>query len=178
MDESVEKSFVKQMQDALQEQLSELEQATKQVQHDARIIANEGAKKWDELKDSVESQVKEINSALVRPLLSYSKEARGNEFILKNELSRRITRVIFEPASAAISYKGEVGEGRFVPRVEGDALEYGWNNSMPCDGIRPSRAIRVTLEDGEPPIVFLTKEMSEIIIRCVVVVPIPEPDGS
>jgi hypothetical protein len=175
MDESVEKSFVREMQDALQKQLSELEQATKQEQHEARIMANEGAKRWGELKHSVESHVKEINAAFVRQLLSYSKDARGNEFILKHELNGRITRVIFEPASAVISYKGEVGEGTFVPRVEGDALEYGWNSTMPCDGIRPSRAIKLRFEDGEPPMVFLTKQMSEIIIRCVVVEPISKP---
>ena len=89
----------------------------------------------------------------------------------------QITRVIFEPASAVISYKGEVGEGSFVPRVEGDALEYGWSDIMPCDGIKPSRKIKFILEDDEPPMEFPTKQMSEIIIRCVVMEPASNLEG-
>jgi hypothetical protein len=40
MDEPLEKSFVQQMQDALQKQLSEFEAAKKKEQHDERIVAD------------------------------------------------------------------------------------------------------------------------------------------
>ena len=57
MDKPLEKSFVQQMQDALQNQLSEFEAVKKKEQHDARIVGDEGAKRWRDLKDSLKRLV-------------------------------------------------------------------------------------------------------------------------
>jgi hypothetical protein len=89
MDEPLEKSFVQQMQAALQKQLSAFEVAKKKEQHDARIVADEGAKRWRDLKDSLKRHVEEINDGLVESLLSYSENASGNELSLRHELSGR-----------------------------------------------------------------------------------------
>jgi len=172
MDEPLEKSFVQQMQDALQKQLSEFEVAKKKQQHDTRIVADEGAKRWRDLKDSLKRHVEEINDGLVDSLLSYSENASGDEFTLRHELHDRTTQITYQPTSAAISYEGTSGKGMFRPRVEGDALEYGWENSTPCGVPKPKRAFR--FEDDEPPMTFSTKKMSEIIIHCIVVEPVPE----
>lgn len=169
MDEPLEKSFVQQMQDALQKQLSEFEAAKKKEQHDARIVADEGAKRWRDLKDSLKRHVEEINDGLVESLLSYSENTSGNEFNLKHELNDRTVQITFEPASALISYQGKIGKGAFHARVVGGALEYGWENITRCDGVKPLRKFR--LEEDETPATFSTKEMSEIIIRCVVLEP-------
>ena len=172
MDEPLKKSFVQQMQDALQKQLSEFEAAKKEQQHDAKIVADEGAKMWNELKASLKRHVEEINEELPEAMLSYSENASGNEFTLRHEVHDRTTRVIFDPASAVISYEGNGGSGAFRPRVEGDALEYGWENTIPCGVPKPKRAFR--FEDAEPPMTISIKEMSEIIIHCIVVEPVPE----
>jgi hypothetical protein len=172
MDEPLEKSFVQEMRDVLQTQLSEFEIAKKKEQHDARIVADEGAKTLRELKDSLKHDVEKINDELPEPMLSYSENASGNEFTLRHELHDRTTQITFQPTSAAISYEGASGKGMFRPRVEGDALEYGWENTIPCGVPKPKRAFR--FEDDEPPMRFSTKEMSEIIIRCIVVEPVPE----
>src|ERR1700722_14203469 len=152
MDEPQEKNFVQQMRDALQKQLSEFETAKKKAEHDARIVANDGARRWRELKDSLKRLVEEINEGLPEGMLSYSENANGNEFSLKHELNDRTIQITFELASAVISYQGKIGEGAFLPRVEGDALEYGWENTMPCDGVKPLRKIRV--EGDQPPMAF------------------------
>jgi hypothetical protein len=156
MDEPLEKSFVQQMQDALQKQLSEFEAAKKKEQHDARIVADEGARTWPDLKESLKRHAEQINDGLVESLLSYSENASGNEFSLKHELNDRTIRIIFEPASAVISYQGKIGKGVFRPHVEGDALEYGWENTTPCDSVKPLRKVRT--EEDETPATFSTKE--------------------
>jgi hypothetical protein len=172
MDEPIEKSFIQQMRDSLQKQLSEFEAAQKKKQHEGRILADEGAKRWSELTDSLKRHVEEINDELREAMLSYSENASGDEFTLRHELHDRTTQITFQPTSAAISYEGASGKGMFRPRVEGDALEYGWENTTPCGVPKPTRAIR--FEDDEPAMTFSTKEMSEIIVRCIVVEPVPE----
>jgi hypothetical protein len=154
------------------EQLSAFEVAKKKEQHDTRIVADEGTKRWRDLKDSLKRHVEEINDGLVESLLSYSENANGNEFTLRHELDDRTVQITFKPASALVSYQGKIGKRAFHARVGGDALEYGWENITRCDGVKLLRKIRS--EDGEPPMTFSTKEMSEIIIRCIVVEPVPE----
>lgn len=170
MDEPLEKNFVQQMRDVLQKQLFECETRKKKEQHDARIVANDGARRWCELKDSLKRLVEEINDGLPEGMLAYIENANGNEFTLRHELSERTMQVTFDPASAVVSYQGNSGKGAFSPRVEEDALEYGWEDTIPCGVAKPKRAIR--LKDDEPPMALSTKEMSEIIIRCVVVEPV------
>jgi ppGpp synthetase/RelA/SpoT-type nucleotidyltranferase len=102
MDEPLEKNFVQQMRDALQKQLSEFETAKKKAEHDAGIVANDGARRWRELKDSLKRLVEEINEGLPEGMLSYSENANGNEFSLKHELNDRTIQITFEPASAVV----------------------------------------------------------------------------
>ena len=172
MDEALEKKFIEEMRDTLQKQMSESETAKKKEEYNARVVANDGARRWRELKDSLKRLTEEINEGLPEGMLSYSENANGNEFTLRHELSERMMQVIFDPASATVSYQGNSGKGAFRPRVEEDALEYGWENTIPCGVAKPKRAIR--LEDDESPMAISMKEMSEIIIRCVVVTPVSD----
>ena len=169
MDEPLEKSFVQQMRDTLQKQLSEFELAKRKEQHDTRIVADEGAKRWRELTDLLKRHVEEINEEPSEAMLSYSENAGANQFTLRHELHDRTVRIVFEPASALVSYQGKIGTGAFHARVEGDTLEYGWENIARCDGVQPLRKFRV--EEDETPATFSTQEMSEIIIPCVVLEP-------
>ncbi len=93
MDEPLEKNFVQEMRDVLQRQLSEFEIAKKKEQHDARIVADEGAKTWRELKDSLKHHVEKINEELPEAMLSYSENASGDEFTLRHELHDRTTQI-------------------------------------------------------------------------------------
>ena len=93
MDEPLEKNFVQQMRDALQKQLCEFETKKKKEQRDARIVANDGARRWSELKDSLKRLVEEINDGLPEGMLAYSENANGNEFTLRHELSERTMQV-------------------------------------------------------------------------------------
>ncbi len=172
MDEPLEKNFVQQMREALQKQLAEFETAKKKEEHAARIVANDGARRWRELKDSLKRLVEEINEGFPEGLLTYPVNTNDNEFTLRHELSERTMQVTFDPASAVVSYQGNSGKGAFRPRVGEDALEYGWENTTPCGVAKPRRAI--TLADDEPPRAFSTNEMSEIIIHCSVVEPVRE----
>ncbi len=148
MAEPPDKSFVQEMRDTLQKQWSEFELAKQKQQHDARIVADEGAKRWCELKDSLKRLVEEVNDTLSEATLSYSENADGSEFTLRHELHDRTTRVTFDPTSALISYDGNSGKGSFPPRVEGDALKYVWENTTPCGVARPKR--KITLDEDEP----------------------------
>jgi hypothetical protein len=98
MDEPIEKSFVQQMRDSLQRQLSEFEAAQKKKQHDGKILADEGAKTWSKLTDSLKRHVEEINDGLSEAMLSYSENASGNEFTLRHELNDCTVQITFEPA--------------------------------------------------------------------------------
>jgi hypothetical protein len=172
MDEPPEKNFVQRMRDVLQKQLSEFEAGEEKKQHDARIVADDGARRWRELKDSLRVFVGEINDELPEGMLSYPQTANDNEFVLMHELSRRTMQVTFDPASAVISYQGECGKGTFLPRIGENALAYEWEITTPCGVARPGRAIR--LESDKPSRTFSTKEMSEIIVHCAVVEPFRE----
>jgi len=172
MDEPLEKNFVQQMRDVLKKHLSEFEAAKKKEEHDAGVVANDGARRWRELKDSLKRLVEEIDEELPEEMLSHSENDNGNEFTLRHELSERTMQVMFDPASAVVPYQGNSGKGAFRPRVQEDALEYGWENTIPCGVAKPKRAI--AFEDDKPLMAFSTKEMSEIIIRCVVVEPVSD----
>jgi hypothetical protein len=54
--------------------------------------------------------------------------------------------------------------------VEGDELEYEWENLTPCELTKTRRKIRFA--DAEP--TFSTRQMSEIIIRRIVGEPVGE----
>lgn len=101
--------------------------------------------------------------------MSYSDGASGNELTLTHELRERNAQVAFDPAAAVISYQGGKGKGEFRPRIQGDTLQYGWNEIDRCDGIKPARMIR--FEEDESPEPFSTERMTEIILLCVVVDP-------
>ena len=93
--EQLGKNFVQQMRDALQKQLAEFETAKKKEEHDARIVANDGARRWRELKDSLKRLVEKIDEELPEEMLSHSENENGNEFTLRHELSDRTMRVTF-----------------------------------------------------------------------------------
>ena len=166
MDAPSKKSFVQEMREVLEKQLVDFELAKKKEAHDTKIVTTEGAKTWSELRDSLTHQVEDINDGLRDGLLSYSDGGSGNELTLRHELRERNTQVVFDPASAVISYQGGVGKGEFRPRIQGDALQYGWNEIARCDGTKPMRMIR--LEENESPEPFSTERMTEIILRCVI----------
>jgi hypothetical protein len=169
MDDPSQKRFVQEMRVVLEKQLMEFELAKKRKRHDAKIIADEGAKTWSELKDSLKHHVEDINDGFQDGLLSYSDSANGNEFTLRHELRDRNMQVAFDSASALISYQGGEGKGEFIPRIQGDALQYGWNEIARCDGTKRSRMFQ--FDEDENPEPFSTRRMTEIILRCVVVDP-------
>jgi len=169
MDEPQKKTLVQEMREVLEKQLVEFGLAKKKEEHDAKIVADEGAKRWSELKDSLKHHVEDINDGLQDGLLSYSDDASGNELTLRHELRERNAQVAFDPASAVISYQGGKGKGEFRPRIQGDTLQYGWNEITRCHGIEPARMFQ--LEEDESPEPFSTERMTEIILRCVVVDP-------
>jgi|GEM_PF-3414207 hypothetical protein len=180
MDEPLEKNFAQRMRDVLQKQLSEFEAAKEK----ARIVSNGGARRWRELKDSLMRLVGEINDGLDEGILTYPQNTNDNEFTLMHELRQQTMQVTFDPASAVISYQGNGSSGKFGPRVKKNALEYGWENTSPSElasALRnPRRAIRFEndepkLEGDDPQKAFSTKQMSEILIHCIVVGPVREP---
>jgi hypothetical protein len=174
MAKPLDKDFVVKIRAKLNEQLSAFELAKKKKEHDARIVSEEGRKKWHELKQCVKSYIEEINDGLREPLLSYSDNASPNALGLKNELSDCDIQIAFDPAAAAISYQSKKAKGEFRPRVRGDVLDYEWDETMPLSTPRPRRKISLD-EDGEAPasedkapVLFPAGRMSQIILRHVV----------
>ena len=175
MDEPTKKNFVRQMRDALQKQLSEFETRKKKEQ----LVADNGARRWRELKDSLRRLVEEITDGFSEGLLTCPVSANDDEFTLMHELSGRTMQVTFDPASGVITYQGNSGKGEFRPRVEGDTLEYGWEywwetTTLP---LFTSTKRAIALEDDKPPkppMAYSTERMSEIIIQCIVEEPVRE----
>ena len=174
MNESSEKDFVQEIREVLRNQLSDFEQTKKRSQREAQVVMGEGAKKWSELKAFLKSQVEEINEAFSDPLLSYSDGGDGNEFTLRHELEDRTVRVAFAPASAHISLQSNSMKGEFRPRVVGDVLDYGWeiiSPSYPRSSLRTPRG-----QHEKPRMAIPMKQMSEIVIRCLVECASPTDD--
>jgi hypothetical protein len=166
MDEPLKETFVQEMRDAIQKQMLESEQAKRKEEHDAKLVADEGPKKWHELKNCLVGYADKINEGLPNWLLNYRENVSGSEFTLKNELSGRDVQIVFDPASAVISYAGNKEKGVFRPFVQGDGLEYGWERTPARYVLNPGRKFRG--DDDEHPLSFSTNRMSEIIIRCAV----------
>src|ERR1017187_6629217 len=166
MDKRLDENLVQQMSAVLHKQVSEFEAEQKTKKRNAEIVAGEGSKKWIELKNLLKSYVEKINESFSDPLLSFSDNVGGNELSLRHELRDRDVQVAFDAASAVISYQGGKGKGEFRPRIQGDSLEYGWDEIARCYGIEPSRMIR--FEEDADPMPFPTERMSEIILRCLV----------
>jgi hypothetical protein len=87
MAEPLDKNFVEEMREKLSEQLFVFDLAKKKKEHDARIVSDEGRKKWHELKKCVKTYIEEINIGLAAELLSYSENAGPDALGLKHELS-------------------------------------------------------------------------------------------
>ena len=95
-----------------------------------------------------------------------------------------VSATLLEKDRAFVKYLRERFEGPNIEVIEGDALEYGWENTSPSElasALRnPRRAIRFEndepkLEGDDPQKAFSTKQMSEILIHCIVVGPVREP---
>lgn len=171
MTESLDENFVQEMRSKLGKQVFEFELAKKRERHDAKIVSDEGRKKWLELQECVKSYIAEINEGFNEEVLSYSDKASPNEIGLRHEISGYDIRIAFDPASAAISYEGANDKGEFRPRVLGEVLEYRWDVNIPEQ--RRIRAIEFagnenTVVEDRLPAPFPTKRMSEIILRRVV----------
>src|SRR5258708_33365456 len=67
-----------------------------------------------------------------------------------------------------MSYRGEKGEGEFLPHVKGDTLGYEWKGG-PLEEVFQQKPRRINLGDDlghDPPrAVIPTSEMAEIILR-------------
>lgn len=167
MDDGLEKNFVEEMRDRLKKQMSEFELAQKQKQHRAKILLEEGRRRWLELTESLKTNIEAINDGLPEPLLSYSNHASMNEMGLRHELSENEMRICFDPTSATISYEDSKRKGTFQPQVYKDGLAYDWHETVFNERARSKRLIRLE-DDDRPPKSMPTDEMSEIILRCVV----------
>jgi hypothetical protein len=139
--------FVKQIQDALRQQLEQHELAETNKVRDAEVRETEGAKKWSELRQLISDSVSGINTGLSKPVLAYS---GGTEkiptFTITNQLASRVVDATFDPTSGTISYQGSAGNGSFIATVSKNGLEYLWQTG---------------------PVVTIEK-MGEVLIRSVV----------
>jgi len=161
VDKTLDENHVRERRDALGSEIFEVEAAARKVEHDARIVATEGSRQWSALRKQLELYVIRINQPTdVR--VSYCKTQTENEFTLMFALDSRVVKVTFDPSSASISCEGPRHGGVFRPRVEGEALVYGW------DPTRVSREVgRLFRADrDDEPQSFTTEQMCGIILRC------------
>jgi hypothetical protein len=128
MSEPPESNFIKEMGDALKEQLVEDEKA-KSI---AKIMADEGAKKWLELRSWISTSIEAINDELPEFILSYDDSGGGGlVIVIDHELNDRNVKITFNFSSAEISYQGTNCEGVFRPRVNGSTLDYQLQQTKP-----------------------------------------------
>jgi len=151
-------NFLEEMRAVLKKQLAEFE--TKQLK--AKVLSDEGRKKWLELINCLEKWVHKINDGLPEGV-SLSYPLNNNELTLRHELSGHEMKVTFDPASGSISYDSNRGKGKFHPSVQGNGLAYEWDETTPCDGAK----VR-SISFDERPVPYSISQMSEIILRCIV----------
>lgn len=165
MSEPPELKFIREMCDVLKEQLVEDEKA-KRI---AKTMADEGAKKWRELRSWIDRAIDAINNELRQFVLSCGDNESGLAIIIDRELNDWNMTVTFNPASAEISYQGTNSEGVFRARLNGSALEYRLDQTRPSPP-QPIREFRIDDSVKIVPPISVDK-MGEIVIRCVVMPP-------
>jgi hypothetical protein len=122
-----ESHFVKQIQDALRQQLEQHELAEANKVRDAKVRETEGPKKWSELRQLISDSVSGINKGLSKPVLAYSgTEKTLPSFTITNQLASRVVEATFDTTSGTISYQGSAGKGSFNATVSNNGLEYLW----------------------------------------------------
>jgi hypothetical protein len=122
-----ESHFVKQIQDALRQQLEQHELAEANKVRDAKVRETEGPKKWSELRQLISDSVSGINTGLSKPVLAYSgTEKTLPSFTITNQLASRVVEATFDTTSGTISYQGSAGKGSFIATVSKNGLEYLW----------------------------------------------------
>jgi hypothetical protein len=150
-----ESHFVKQIQDALRQQLEQHELAEANKVRDAKVRETEGPKKWSELRQLISDSVSGINTGLSKPVLAYSgTEKTLPSFTITNQLASRVVEATFDTTSGTISYQG-AGKGSFIATVSKNGLEYLWQTG---------------------PVVTIEK-MGEVLIRSVVNDSASQDDG-
>lgn len=95
MDEPLEKSFIDEMSEELEKQLSEFELAKKERVHDATVVSDDGRKRWFGLKDCLKNYIEAINDRLSEPLLSYMEDEKGNGLDVRHELTDSDVKVCY-----------------------------------------------------------------------------------
>jgi hypothetical protein len=150
-------SFVKKMQDSMQQQQSRGEVAVRDILQDAKVAETVGPEKWLALKTLVAQSASEINRGLASDVgLAYS-EGGLDSFTLLNRLSDRSVQASFNSANGVISCHGGTN-GNFQPHVEGNDLAYSWQNEAPAGGVA----------SGFTGDVISLEKMSEILISSVI----------
>jgi hypothetical protein len=152
-------TFVKKMQDSMQQQKARGELAVRDTVHDATVAATDGPEKWLALKALVAQSASDINRGLASDVgLAYS-EGGLDSFTLLNRLSNRSVQASFDSTNAVISCHGGTN-GNFQPHVEGDELAYSWQNAAPSNAVSASAGFignAITVE-----------KMSELLISSVI----------
>ena len=152
-------TFVKRMQDSMQQQQAHGELAIRDTFHDATVAETNGPEKWLALKTLVAQSASEINQGLRSDVgLAYS-EGGLDSFTLLNRVSDRSVQASFDSANAVISCHGGAN-GNFQPRVEGNELAYSWHNAAP--------AYEVTSSFGSFGGEITVEKMGELIISSVI----------
>jgi hypothetical protein len=130
-------TFVKKMQDSMQQQQARGELAVRDTVHDAKVAASDGPAKWLALKALVAQSASDINRGLATDVgLAYS-EGGLDSFTLLNRVSERSVQASFDSTNAVISCHGGTN-GNFQPHVEGEELAYSWQNAAPSNGFADS----------------------------------------
>ena len=152
-------TFVKKMQDSMQQQQARGELAVRDTVRDAKVAATDGPEKWLALKTLVAQSASEINQGLESSVgLAYS-EGGLDSFTLLNRVSDRSVQASFDSTNAVISCHGGAN-GNFQPHVEGNELAYSWQNSAPSNPVPTSAGFignAITVE-----------KMSELLISSVI----------
>jgi len=152
-------SFVRKMQDSMQQQQAHGELAVRDTLHDAKVAETCGPEKWMALKTLVAQSAGEINQGLESSVgLAYS-EGGLDSFTLLNRVAGRSVQASFDATNAVILCHGEAN-GTFQPHVEGNELAYSWRDAAPGGGC--------AAHGGFIGDVVTVEKMSEILISSVI----------
>jgi hypothetical protein len=154
-DDRASATFVKKMQDSMQQQQARGELAVRDTIHDAKVAATGGPEKWLALKTLVAQSAGKINQGLGSAVgLAYS-EGGLDSFTLLNRAADKSVQASFDATTAVILYHGEA-HGSFLPHVEGNELAYSWQDGVASSGVTASVGV------------ISVERMSEILISSVI----------
>jgi hypothetical protein len=134
--------FVSFIRETIRLQLEKTDLAVQEKLHSAVVVMTQGPKVWEELRNEIETTIREISLDIPKPCLATS--SNESKITIQNNAANRVAVAEFEPRSANVNYSCDALNGTFVAYVHGNELAYSDRDALDQSGTGES-LVQVTI---------------------------------